>query len=247
MKRSLQKLFASLIATCCVGEASAGPEAAPSIEFTCAHVGALPYDELFFRQGKQAEALILRAMRRSLPRKLTAGTTFDVMIPETQPDGSQGFKVIGSAALPPGAKQVMFLLAAKANPQPGKKPIYIMALDDSPQEFPIGSFRFANATRVPLHVKFGSTGQVIASGGIIVIKPSSAKEGFLPVIIAETTGKILFQTRFFWEPKVREFVMISPPSSPEAPLNLQFISEIVQPRPPTSTSSASLNPSSKAP
>lgn len=227
MTRAIRKLLAFLPAAYGMALASAAPEAARTIEFTCAQFDALPYEQLFYRQGEKAAPLQLRATRRSLPHKLLACDSFEVMIPENKPDGSPGFKVIGATPLPAGAKRVMFLLLPKPDPQPGEHPLRIMALDDSTAHFPSGSFRFANATGIPLHIKFGSTGQNVAVGGILTLKPSSTTEGFLPVVIYEKSGKNLFQTRVFWEAAAREFVMITPPSAPGSPLNLQFISEVV--------------------
>lgn len=217
---------------------SQNADAGGSLVFTCVIFDPLPIEPLFYRDGKTQTPIVPRTMRRSLPYKLGPETRFDLLTTETLQDGSTGYKIVGTAPIPQGASRVMFLVEPKPQRGPNDLPLNILAVEDSLERFPPGTFRYANATPIPLRIEFGGVGASAAPGETVLIKPRAVDAGFYPVKIFDASGKEIFQTRFFWEPVVREYVIIKPGASvTEGKLSLRFISEVVEPPKPAETPS----------
>lgn len=212
---------------------SQNADAGSPLVFTCVIFDPLPIEPLFYRDGKTQTPIVPRTMRRSLPYKLGPETRFDLLTTETLQDGSTGYKIVGTAPIPQGVSRVMFLIEPKPQRGPNDLPLNILAVEDSLERFPPGAFRYANATPIPLRIEFGGVAASASPGETVLIKPRALEAGYYPVKIFDASGQVIFQSRFFWEPVVREYVIIKPGANvSEGKLSLRFISEVVEPQPP---------------
>lgn len=190
-----------------------------------------PSEELFYRKGESKIPLDFANAARSKEHELPAAPSFELFrfLPEAE-EGQPPFEVVASAAIPTGARKVMFLVIPFK--REGALTYRIVAMDDSLNAFPRGSFRFANFTPEPLLVSFDGKGRKIPSREIVVMSPKlRADGGFLPFLIGNTKGETLFGTRLFGQPDGRELVFITPPLKKDGMPRVKFISQLVPPPP----------------
>jgi hypothetical protein len=224
----IKSLFWGLLFfTPCFVSAAAPAKSGAGIEFTCV-ASQMPENEpVFYRQGKQVAPLEFRNLRRSAVYKLEPTTRFDLVGVKKGEDGASVYHLLGSAPLPADWKKILFLIEPAVAGQENAPPFEIVPLNDSLEEFPAGSFRFLNTTRESLRIRCDREERMLPPGQTTVIKLPGKEEGFFPVTIFGPNNKQLFGSRLFWEPAVRELVVILPPT-PENPqkLRFRFLSEI---------------------
>ncbi len=203
------------------------------IEFTCVAWEMPRYEALLYRHGKTYLPLVLRNGRRTLPLKIESTPSFEIYIPGIGKEGKPQYKKIGAAALPAGASKVMLMIDQRPTLAPDELPLSIVAVEDSFENFPLGSYRFINATEVTLNVGFSTTTRLIQPGKTEVIKHSSPKEAeYVPVAIAlASNDQLVFQTSLYWEARGREVMVMLPPNEGMGSnkLRLRFVSDYVPP------------------
>jgi hypothetical protein len=106
-------------------------------------------------------------------------------------------------------------------------------MDDALDNFPPGTFKFLNFSKSALQVKFGDKITQLPAGEMSVVKSNVPKlGGFVPFIISDARGKIIFETRLFGQPTGREIVFIGPPAKPAGLPRVKFLTEIIPSEPP---------------
>ena len=222
-----------LLTAASIGLLNAEPtNAKPSIKFTCAVWESLPNPEVFYRDGKSYLPLEFYPGMRSKLYPLKESNGLELYEKSVGPDGTIAHKLIGKAPLIAGARQVLFLV--DPTPNAAGLPLTILGINDTLDIFPPGTFRFFNFCPAELQVKFGGKVNKLAARDDTVVKSNvSEKGGFLPFIIEDAAGNIIFQTRLFGQPSGREMVFISPPANGAKLPKIKFLTEIVPPAPPT--------------
>lgn len=204
-----------------------------SIQFSCVVWTDLSYPALYFRQGDEFLPLTLLPRQRSQIYSLQGREALELYVAKDQANGTPGHELVGRAALPQGAKQMLFMI--QESPSGGKLPLTVYGMDDSLDAFPAGSFRFLNFTNLPLQVEFGGTTNKLSPQAIKVVQPEIPElGGFLPFMIKDSEGRTGFQTRLFGQPRGRKMVLIVPPTKMGEKLAVLFLPQIVPPPPPES-------------
>lgn len=201
------------------------------IEFTCVAWEMPLYETLLYRHGKTYLPLVLRNGRRSLPLKIESTPSFEIYIPSIDKEGKIQYQKIGEVALPAGASKVMLMIDQRPTPAPDELPLSIVAVEDSFENFPLGSYRFINATAVALNVGFSTTTRIIQPGKTEVIQHVSDKyDAYVPVAIAlASNDQLIFQNNLYWKARSREVMVLLPPNAGMAgnKLRLRFVSDYV--------------------
>jgi hypothetical protein len=206
-------------------------KAPPSVRFSCVVWKELSYPGIFYRQNERFLPLALLARERSEMYSLDGHETLELYIAKDQPSGEPGHELVGRAALPQGAKQLLFMI--QEAPEGSKLPLRVFGMDDSLEAFPPGAFRFLNFTSLPLQVEFGGSTTKLPPQAIKVVRPEIPElGGFLPFIVKDAQGHIGFQTRLFGQPRGRKIVMLVPPTKQEENLSVLFLPQIVPIPPP---------------
>jgi hypothetical protein len=238
--KSLLAIFLSILpfvlpATLQAKDKDSGPAAASN--FTCAVWGVQPYPELFYHQGGEFLPVELSPGQRSKVYPLKGTEVFELFIRKATVAGTADssappeYEKVGVTALPEGAKRMLFLIEAKNEGQ--GPPLQLLAMDDSLEAFPAGSYRFLNRTPELLRIDFGGATHDLPPGELKIVTPVLPEAGgFLPVVIKNEQGLSLFENRFLAQRNGRELVIISPPTEGRTALVIKFLSEIIPVSPP---------------
>lgn len=220
------------------------PGTAEAIKFTCATWDTLPNPELFYHHAGEYLPVELAAGQRSQAYPLKGAEVFELFIRKATVAGAAEssappeYEKIGVTALPEGAKRMLFLIEAKKEGQ--GPPLQLLAMDDSLESFPAGSYQFLNRTPDLLRIDFGGATHALPPGELKIVTPVLPEAGgFLPVVIKNEQGLSLFENRFLAQQNGRELVIISPPTQGRTELVIQFLSEIVPVSPPHAKKPAS--------
>jgi len=214
------------------------PQASSSLKFSCVIWNNLSYPTILYRQQNTYLPITLYPQNRSMQYPLAGEKNLNLYIPQVQPDGKPGYRLMGTAPVIPGVKRMLFIIEEK-NDASGL-PLSLFGLDDSLDTFPAGAFRFFNFTDLPLQISFGGTTTALVPKAITVVPSEvSPSGGFVPLVIQNKAGKIVFQTRAFGEPTGREMVFVEPPTGPMGAYSVKFITELLpQKLPPIPTAAS---------
>lgn len=234
---TLPAMLGVLLATASFDLLKAEPTSAKaSIKFSCAVWEALPMSEIFYRDGQSLQPIQFMPGRRSELYPLKESKVLELYEKTVGADGKTTHKLLGKAPLIAGARQMLFLV--DPIPSASGLPLTILGINDTLDIFPPGTFRFFNFCAAELRVKFGGEVNNVPARADSVVKSNvSTKGGFLPFIIEDSNGTIIFQTRLFAQPRGRKMVFISPPANATGVPRVKFLTEIVPPPAPTGKSS----------
>lgn len=205
--------------------------AKPAVEFSCLVWEPLPVPEVFYLDGKSILPLEFSPGNRSNLYSLKESAALELYVKEAGADGAVSYKLVGKSPLVAGTRRMLFVI------EPAKQsaglPLTIFGMDDALDSFPPGTFKFLNFSKSALQVKFGGQTTPLPAGKISVVKSNVPKlGGFLPFMVGDAHGKIIFETRLFSQPTGREIVFIGPPAKPNGPPRLKFLPQIIPPEPP---------------
>lgn len=225
--------FLSLSLFCLVWGTSLFAQETPirAIEFSCVTWDKIEKEmEFYYRDGLDYRKVEIGYKRRSKLQELSAGHThLEIYEKVVTPDGEVEFRLIGRGANVAGTSRVLFFVQlARVSPQPTR--LGLFGIDDSASAFPVGSFRFLNATNEPLKVLLNKTKGELQPKGLAVVQPEVPElGGFIPVYIGDSQANVVYESRFFAQPRGRKLVVIRSPAQPDGRLRLRFLSEIVPP------------------
>jgi hypothetical protein len=205
----------------------------PAVEFSCLVWEPLPFPAIFYFDGKSYLPLELSPGNRSKLYPLQESAALELYVNDVGDDGSETYKLIGQSPLLAGTRRMLFVIEPAE--QSAGLPLTIFGIDDALDNFPPGTFKFLNFSKSVLQVKFGSEITPLPADEIRVVKSNAPKlGGFLPFMIGDARGNIVFETRLFGQPTGREIVFIGPPAKPGGPPRLNFVTQIIPPEPPNS-------------
>lgn len=220
-----------LLAACPVFLCAQPAPAKAAVEFSCLVWDSLALPEVFYRDGKSYFPLKFSLGNRSQLYPLEENTDLELYVQEVGADGVETYKLVGRAPLVAGTRRMLFIVDPA--PKPADLPLVIFGVDDGLDVFPPGTFRFANFTAALLQVKFSGQTTKLPAREISVVKSNAPKDGgFLPFVIGDANGKVVFETRLFAQPSGRDMVFISPPAKPGGPPRVKFLTQIIPPAPP---------------
>ena len=201
------------------------------IQFSCMlWNGPLP-EKIYYQDGQEYHEVIPFTGSRSLPHWLEKSEEFRLF---TRKEAEQGdgrdakpvYTLVGESKLLGDVSPVLFILSSGMT-ETGLQ-IRILALDDSVEGFPPGSFRFANFSTSNLLVKFAGVVKKVPSKEITLMKSGIGKEGGLvPFLIGSEDGRKVFETRLFAQAHGREIVFIGPPKPGGRLPSVRFLSQLL--------------------
>ena len=210
--RSILLLFAGFLL--CEHVHAQGQEKKQGIEFSCMlWNGPLP-EKIYYQDGEEYREVIPFTSSRSLPHQLEKSTQFRLftMSGAEGEDEEPVYTLVGQAALLPGVQRILFILFPTKDEASEAIKIRIMALDDTLNGFPPGSFRFVNFSGSDLLVKFAGIIKKIPTQQITLMQSKIGKlGGLVPFMLGDNEGQKIFETRLFAQPNGREIVFIGKP------------------------------------
>ncbi|WPJ97280.1 hypothetical protein SH580_06110 [Coraliomargarita algicola] len=177
------------------------------LKFTCLMWDDLPMEDLHYKEGKSYKPITFRKGKRSQEYYFRNASVFELFVPAVNEEGERYFKLVGSSPLVEGTQQILFIVVPlERKPD---MPLSILALDDSLEGFPPGSFRFANFTGSKLLVKVRDEVTQLETGKITVTDAQSSEDGgMVPVAFGSPAGELLHFTRIYSHARSREMVFI---------------------------------------
>ena len=201
------------------------------VEFSCLVWDPLPMPEVFYLDGKRYLPLEFSLGNRSQLYPLKQATDLQLYVKDAGAAGAATYKLIGKAPLVGETRRVLFVIYPV--PDAGGLPLRIFCVDDSLDTFPAGTFKFLNFSNSALQVKFAGQITKLPAGEISVVKSNvSEKGGFMPFLVGDTNGKIVFETRLFGQPAGRDMVFIGNPAEPGGLPMVKFLTQVIPPDPP---------------
>ena len=201
------------------------------IQFSCMlWSGPLP-EKIYYQDGEDYREIIAYTSSRSRPHWLEKSKEFSLFSRNEieQGEGKEArlvYTLVGQSKLLGDISPVLFILF----PSMGEKglQIRILALDDSLNGFPAGSFRFANFSSNELFVKFAGAVKKIPSKEITLMKSGIGQQGGLvPFLIGNEEGQKVFETRLFAQASGREIVFIGPPKEAGGLPSVRFLPQLL--------------------
>ena len=205
--------------------------AKPTVEFCCVVWEPLPITEVFYRDGKSYLPLEFFPGNRSQLYTLKEGNALELFEKVTAADGAFTYKLVGKAPLVAGARRMLFLVDPVANAS--GLPLRLYGVNDALDVFPPGTMRFFNFSTAELQVKFAGQVSKLTAGGMSLVKSNVSEEGgFIPFLIGDPNGEVVFETRLFSQPSGRDMVFIGAPAQPGGRVLVKVLPQLVSPEPP---------------
>jgi hypothetical protein len=205
--------------------------AKPTVEFCGVVWEPLPIPAVFYRDGKSFLPLEFFPGSRSQLYPLKEGNALELFEKVTAADGAVTYKLVGKAPLVAGARRMLFLV----NPAPktARLPLRLYGVNDALDAFPPGTIRFFNFSTAELQVKFAGQVSKLPAGRMSLVKSNvSENGGFIPFLIGDPKGKVIFETRLFSQPTGRDMVFISAPAQPGGRVLVKVLPQLIAPEPP---------------
>lgn len=194
-------------------------------EFSLVAWATLPYEQLYYRNGRTMSELKIKPGRRSKSYPLSGGE-LRIFTMEKNSEGEDKYKLVGRASMLEGAKKVLFVVVA--NKRASGLPLAMFGINDSLDVFPVGSFRFMNFTSAPMEAHFnGETFRLKPGKTRVVASKKKSGGGLLPFYIRTMDGVMLYETRLLGQPSGREIVFITPPTNDSGRVNVKFLPQSV--------------------
>ena len=208
---------------------SAGAKTA--VEFCCVIWEPLPITAVFYRDGKSFLPLEFFPGNRSQLYPLKQGNALELFEKVTAADGEPTYKLVGKAPLVTGARRMLFLVDHVANAS--GLPLRLYGVNDALDVFPPGTIRFFNFSPTELQVKFAGQASKLPAGEMSLVKSNvSENGGFIPFLIANPKGEMIFETRLFSQPSGRDMVFIGAPALPGRRVPVKVLPQLIAPEPP---------------
>ncbi|MGB2402131.1 MAG: hypothetical protein ACPIA7_01840 [Akkermansiaceae bacterium] len=206
------------------------------VECTYIYWDGVPNEEFFFRIGDEYYPMNFRRGARAKMLSVARMEKFQLFKKSKQavdmPDVDDvGYEFLAETLVPEHMNQVLFLVIAPDEGLEVEEQKYrVFALDDSVEVFGRKTFRFVNLTQQVISVDFAEETPDIPPNDDIVIPTKVDKSGgFVPCIIRDPEGKIVFGTRLFCQPNSREIVFIRPSIRKNIDtLRVKFFSQFVK-------------------
>jgi hypothetical protein len=208
------------------------------IECTYIYWGDAPEEHFFFRIGDEYYPMNFRRGARAKVLSVARMEKFQLFRKSKQAadkaevDDEVSYEFLAETLVPENMNQVLFLVIAPDEGLEVEEQKYrVFALDDSVEVFGRKTFRFVNLTQQVISVEFAEETPDISPNHDIVIPTKVDKSGgFIPCIMKDPEGKILFGTRLFCQPNSREIVFIRPSIRKNIDtLRVKFFSQFVTP------------------
>ena len=201
------------------------------VQFSCMlWEGPLP-QKIYYQDGEDYREVVPYTSSRSLPHWLEKSKEFRLftMSQLEAKDGKEQepvYTLVGQSKLLSGISPILFLLIPSQGDEDFK--IRIIALDDSLEGFPAGSFRFANFSTADLMVKFAGAVKKIPAREMTIMKSKIGKNGgMVPFLIGNENGEKVFETRLFAQASGREIVFIGPPKKEGGLPSVRFLPQLL--------------------
>lgn len=196
-------------------------------QFTCMYWNGMPSEELFYKQGETFLPMEFTLSKRSKPHALKDGDVFSIHRKLKTTDGeAEQYQIVGQAPMITGTNRILFIIF-EMKKESGLK-LRIMAIDDSVQAFPVGTYRFVNFCNAPLVAKFDKATRKIPAGKITLMKPNVPTDGgYLPFFLGNSKGKVIYENRFYVQPRGRKIVFIGLPRAEGQLPQVRFLSQII--------------------
>jgi hypothetical protein len=199
--------------------------------FECSFVAweNLSMPEILYKDGNDFHAIELIKRQRSKVYELKqAHSEMRLYVQEVNDKGEVIYKVIGRTAIKAGSSRMLFFIQERLSVKEGELPLFLSGIDDSLDAFPMGSFRFINNTKIPMQVMFPGTRAELPARSGKVLSPKIPKlGGFIPLYVLDMKKTVVFESRFFGQPRGRKMVFINPPKKPGGKVQLAFLPHIV--------------------
>jgi hypothetical protein len=202
-----------------------------AVEFCGVAWEPLPITAIFYRDGNNYLPLEFSPGSRSQLYPLKAGTALELFERVTAADGASTYKLIGRAPWVAGARRMLFLV----DPVPNATglPLRLFGVNDALDVFPPGTFRFFNFSTAELRVKFAGQASRLPAGAMSLVKSNVPQNGgFIPFLIGDPQGEVVFETRLFSQPAGRDMVFIGAPAQPGGRVLVKVLPQLVAPEPP---------------
>lgn len=202
-----------------------------ALEFCGAVWEPLPITEIFYRDEKNYLPLEFCPGSRSQLYPLKAGSALELFERGTTADGASTYKLIGKAPLVAGARRMLFLIDQVPNAT--GLPLRLFGVNDALDVFPPGTIRFFNFSNAELQVKFAGQANKLTAGAMSLIKSNVPENGgFIPFLIVDPKGEVVFETRLFSQPTGRDMVFIGAPAQPGGRVLVKVLPQLIAPEPP---------------
>jgi len=233
MERMMRFAFSLVLVWACFATVVCAQqqEKKKGVQFSCMlWEGPLP-QKIYYQDGEDYREIIPYTSSRSLPHWLKKSKEFRLFT-MSQPEAKDGkeqepvYTLVGQSKLLPGISPILFLLIPSQGEEGFK--IRILALDDSLEGFPAGSFRFANFSAADLKVKFaGAVKEIPAREMTIMQSKIGNNGGLVPFLIGNENGEKVFETRLFAQASGREIVFIGPPKKEGGLPSVRFLPQLL--------------------
>lgn len=192
--------------------------------FTAIALSAIPYENLYYRNGSKFIEITWKNGRRSDPYPLSEASALELYIDHDDP--KKPYLMVGKAPLVAGTQKMLYFVGQNGSNKEGQLPLKIYGIDDSKDAFPDSSYRFINFVSAPLVIDFNQKRFLVKPGQPKVQKLSlSQAGGFTPFVVRTSKGKVLGGTRLFSHAANREMVLIFPPKKGKKRMDIRFYSE----------------------
>lgn len=200
------------------------------LEFSCFSWKPLPYKKLYYKDGEKYQPLVVFPNSRSKTYELGKSNLFQIYQEIVTAEGAQ-YQLLGQSKLIENADRILFYIGENPNSQRVEK-LKILPIDDSLNDFPVGSFRFINMSGNPLFISFSKQLKKIPAGSAVVIPSNANANGdLIPLMIKNEAGKTVYETRLFAQTRGRDIVFLLPENKQSGLINVKFLPQTIPPPP----------------
>jgi hypothetical protein len=200
------------------------PSKRGGVSFTVLPLSSLPYENLYYRNGKTITPIEIRKGKRSMSYPLSSAEFIELFTDHEDPE--LRYRLIGKAPLLTGTSRILYFLRETGSNKEGARPLGLFGIDDSKATFPDSSFRFINFINAPLSIEFNKKQFDMKPGQSKVHKLNLTEAGsFTPFIVKDMEERTLGGTRLFSHAASREMVLIFPAKKGKKRLDIRYFSD----------------------
>ena len=228
MKPFLYILSLLILNGVCLAQGEPSGDIRSTYKISCLYWEGKPTEALYYREGEHFRRLEFKQAQRSDGFSLRGMPFFELYREAVHSEpGKPPYELLSQCKIPNAVEILFVVIPYERN---GSLLYQVQAMDDSLISFPPGSFRFLNYTPEEIQVKCGKQTQKIPSLGMWGMSAKdSPTGGFIPFVLGDSNGDVIYGTRIFGQPSGRELVFIIPPAKKGGTPRVKFISQLISP------------------
>ena len=209
-----------------VSWAQTGAVQKPTMQFRTI-AGDIAPEELYYEYNKQDVAVTIPRDTRSLDFPHTGSDPIVFYKLILGPDGKKVRQAVASVDLSTVGVHPLFMFFKDQNSS-GNIRVLVMKEDEA--SFPAADCRFANFSKIPLQIGFGSEKFILQPNNVLDRRPTTLTVYLTATALMQNTNISLLTHNMLCDPRERYLIIANPSLSTDTPIEIKRLTDMVMHR-----------------